>query len=68
VILLDEVPLTPEGKIFKPALHWDAIRRVSEAGLEALDDVAESLKVVVIEDKVESILTRFTIRCRVEIA
>ena len=45
VILLDEVPLTPVGKIFKPALRWDAIRRVYEKELEALGDTAESVEV-----------------------
>jgi fatty-acyl-CoA synthase len=92
VILLDEVPLTPVGKIFKPALRWDAIRRVYEAELQALGDTAESVEVKVtedkvhgclatiriklaagtsqqeIEEKVESTLTRFTIRYRLEIA
>jgi fatty-acyl-CoA synthase len=91
VILLDEVPLTPVGKIFKPALRWDAIRRVYEKELEALGDMAESVEVEVTEDKVhgclatirvkpapgtsqkeienkiESILTRFTIRYRMEV-
>jgi fatty-acyl-CoA synthase len=92
VILLDEVPLTPVGKIFKPALRWDAIRRVYEAELQALGDMAESVEIEVtedkvhgclatirvkpaagasqqeIEDKVESILTRYTIRYKLEVA
>jgi fatty-acyl-CoA synthase len=90
VILLDEVPLTPVGKIFKPALRWDAIRRVYEAELQALGDMAESVDIKVtedkvhgclatirvkpatgtspqeIEDKVESILARYTIRYHLE--
>ncbi len=90
VILLDEVPLTPVGKIFKPALRWDAIRRVYEKELGALGDAVDSVEVTVTEDKVhgclatirvrpsggtsrqeiekrvEEILTRFTIRYRVE--
>ncbi|MCH8884586.1 MAG: acyl-CoA synthetase [SAR324 cluster bacterium] len=43
VILLDPLPLTPVGKVFKPALRWDSARRVfstilaplAESGLEA---------------------------------
>ena len=92
VILIDEVPLTPVGKIFKPALRWDAIRRVYEKELEAVGGMAESLEIDVsedkvhgclatirvkpaagtsqqdIENKVESILARYTIRYRVEMA
>jgi fatty-acyl-CoA synthase len=91
VILLDEVPLTPVGKIFKPALRWDAIRRVYEKELQALGDAADSVEVKVtedkvhgclatirirpatetsqqeIEDKVESILARFTIRYKIQV-
>jgi fatty-acyl-CoA synthase len=91
VILLDEVPLTPVGKIFKPALRWDAIRRVYANELEALGDLVQSVDIKVTEDKVhgslatlrikpaagvsnkaigdkvEEILTRFTIRYRLEI-
>ena len=92
LILLDEVPLTLVGKIFKPALRWDAIRRVYEAELQALGDLAESVKIEVtedkvhgclatisvepaagtskqeIEDRVEAILTRYTIRYELEVS
>lgn len=30
VIITPEIPLTPVGKIFKPALRWDATKRVYE--------------------------------------
>lgn len=51
VIIMDEIPLTPVGKIFKPALRWDATRRAYEKELEALGDLAESIRVKVVEDK-----------------
>lgn len=62
VILLDQVPLTPVGKIFKPALRWDAIRRVYQKELEALGDLAESVEVRVTEDKVHGSLATLIIR------
>jgi fatty-acyl-CoA synthase len=92
VILLEEVPLTPVGKIFKPALRWDAIRRVYEKELQGLEGLAASVEVKVsedkihgclatirvkpapgtsekeIEEKIDTILARHTIRYRVDIA
>ncbi len=62
VILLDEVPLTPVGKIFKPALRWDAIRRVYERELQALGETAESVEVKVTEDKIHGCLATIRIR------
>lgn len=52
VILIDQMPLTPVGKIFKPALRWDAIRRVYEEELKDLEDMVEALDIKVREDKV----------------
>jgi len=51
IILADEIPLTPIGKIFKPALRYDAIRRAFERELQVLSDMAESVEVKVGEDK-----------------
>ncbi len=51
VIVIDEMPLTPIGKIFMPALRWDSTRRVYETELEALGDAVESVEVEVAEDK-----------------
>ncbi len=50
--IIDEIPLTAVGKVFKPALRWDAIRRVYEKELLALGDVATSVSVTVGEDPV----------------
>ncbi len=51
VLVIDEMPLTPIGKIFMPALRWDSTRRVYEKELEVLGDAAESVEVEVAEDK-----------------
>ena len=56
VIILDQIPLTPVGKIFKPALRWDAIKRVYESELRGLGDMISSLDVKVKEDKVHGAL------------
>lgn len=56
VVVKEEIPLTPVGKIFKPALRWDAIRRVYETELRALGDMVESVRVDVGEDKVHGSL------------
>jgi fatty-acyl-CoA synthase len=52
VFIIDQIPLTPVGKIFKPALRWDAIRRVYENELQKLGPLAESIELKVAEDKV----------------
>ncbi len=62
VVLLPEIPLTPVGKIFKPALRWDAIRRVYEGELKALGDMAESVNVQVGEDKLHGSLATVTVK------
>jgi len=62
ILILDEMPLTPVGKIFKPALRWDAIKRVYEAELDALGDIAESIEVSVAEDKVHGSMATINIK------
>ncbi len=52
IIVIDEIPLTAVGKVFKPALKWDAIRRVYEKELAGLGSFADSFSVEVNEDKV----------------
>ncbi len=51
VVITPQIPLTPVGKIFKPALRWDATRRVYENELTALGDMVESISVAVREHK-----------------
>jgi fatty-acyl-CoA synthase len=51
IIITKEIPLTPVGKIFKPALRYDATRRAYEKALEGLEGMAESFEISVGEDK-----------------
>lgn len=62
VIIVDAVPLTPVGKIFKPKLRWDAVRRTYQAELAALGDLAEAVRVEVVEDKLHGTLARVSIQ------
>jgi len=62
VFILDQMPLTPVGKIFKPALRWEAIKQVYRKDLEALGDKVDSLDVAVREDKVHGSLATITIK------
>ncbi len=62
VVLIDPMPLTPVGKIFKPQLRWDQVRRVFSQELEALGDMVESLEVLVGEDKLYGTLATLRIK------
>jgi fatty-acyl-CoA synthase len=62
IAIIEEVPLTPVGKIFKPALRWKAIQKVYQTALEDLQDLAESVEVAVSEDKVHGSLAAITIQ------
>jgi len=60
VIITEEVPLTPVGKIFKPALRWQAIRKVYQTEMEKIDDLLASLEVTVTEDKIHGAMVAIT--------
>ncbi len=62
VYIVDEIPLTPVGKIFKPSLRWQSIQRVYEAELQALGDLAERIEVSVNEDKIHGSIAEITIK------
>ena len=62
VTILDEIPLTAVGKIFKPALRWDAIRRIYRSELEGLGDLAASVEVRVGEDQVHGTSADVTVQ------
>jgi fatty-acyl-CoA synthase len=68
VAIIDEVPLTPVGKIFKPALRWKAIEKVYQSELEALGDMAESVEVAVSEDKVHGSLAVISIKAAAQVS
>jgi fatty-acyl-CoA synthase len=62
IAIIEEVPLTPVGKIFKPALRWKAIQKVYQSALEQLGDLAQSAAVEVSEDKVHGSLAAITVQ------
>ncbi len=62
IIILEQMPLTPVGKIFKPALRWEAAGRIYETELEALGDMITSVKVTVKEDKVHGALAAINVK------
>ncbi|MBW2142519.1 MAG: acyl-CoA synthetase [Deltaproteobacteria bacterium] len=68
VYIIDEIPLTPVGKIFKPSLRWDAIQRVYEAELLNLGDLAKSVEVSVGEDKIHGSLAVITVQAAPEVS
>ena len=62
VIIIDEMPLTLVGKIFKPALRWDSTKRVYITELQALGDLVKSVDVKVGEDKVHGSLAVISVK------
>jgi fatty-acyl-CoA synthase len=68
VIIIDQMPLTPVGKIFKPALRWRANKEVYETELKALGNLAESVKVEVEEDTAHGSLALITIKSVPEVS
>jgi fatty-acyl-CoA synthase len=62
IIVLDQMPLTPIGKVFKPALRWDATRRAYAEELKALGDLALSVEVDVGEHKVHGTAVKIRVR------
>ncbi len=47
ILLIDDMPLTGVGKVFKPALRWQAAQRVFAAALEGLAEASENIDVAV---------------------
>jgi fatty-acyl-CoA synthase len=66
IIITDRIPLTAVGKIFKPALRWDATKRIYEQELEKLGGLAAKVEVSVSEDKVHGTLARIKITAAAE--
>lgn len=62
VYILNEMPLTSVGKIFKPELCRDAARRVYSSELETLGDIVDSVDVQVKPDKVHGSLATIAIK------
>lgn len=51
VVIVDPMPITAVGKIFKPALRWDQVKRVFDKQLSYLGKKGVSVTVSVTEDK-----------------
>jgi len=68
VTIIDQIPLTPVGKIFKPALRWIAIKGVYESELKSLGNLAESVDVVAAEDKIHGSIATIKIKAAPEIS
>jgi fatty-acyl-CoA synthase len=62
VVILEKIPLTPVGKIFKPALRWDAVRRTYSQEMEGLGALASSVEVEVGEHKVFGTLVKIRVK------
>jgi fatty-acyl-CoA synthase len=62
IYIIDRIPLTAVGKIFKPALRWDAIRRIYARELAALGPLARSVAITVSEDKVHGTVAAIRIQ------
>ena len=58
--IVDPMPVTAIGKIFKPALRYDAIKRVFDTELAQLAGFVDSIEVRVGEDKVHGTLALVT--------
>ena len=68
VTIIEEMPLTPVGKIFKPALRWKAIQKVYQSELEAIDDLITSVDITVNEDKIHGSIVAITIKAASDIS
>ena len=62
VIVVDQIPLTPVGKIFKPSLRRQSIQRVYEAELGVLGDLIANMDVRVSEDKIHGSMAEIDIK------
>lgn len=62
IVVVDQIPLTAVGKIFKPALKWDAIERTYRGELASLGAMVQSVTVTVGEDKVHGTLAAIVVR------
>ena len=68
VYIVDQIPLTPVGKIFKPSLRWQAIQRVYQAELTAMADLTESIQISVREDPINGALAVIKIKSTPDIS
>ena len=62
VVILDEMPLTSVGKIFKPRLRWEAVRKVFSTEIGDLSGAAESVDIEVGEDKLHGVMAEIKVK------
>lgn len=62
VYIVDQIPLTAVGKLFKPALRWDAIQRTYTEELKTLGDLVQTIDVRVQEDKVHGTIAQIQLK------
>jgi fatty-acyl-CoA synthase len=62
IIILEQMPVTAVGKIFKPALRQDATKRAIQAALSALTVEGHSVDVQLVPDERHGMLARITVR------
>lgn len=60
--IVEALPLTAVGKLFKPALRWDAMERVFARELGDLDGLAEEISITAGEDKTHGTLVTVRVR------
>ncbi len=68
VVIIEEMPLTPVGKIFKPALRWKAIQKVYQSELKVLEDLITSFDVTVTEDKIHGSMVAIAVKAAADIS
>ena len=51
IFIIDSIPLTPVGKMFKPALRWDATKRAYQFALSSIQNQETKINITVGEDK-----------------
>lgn len=61
ITIIPAIPLTPVGKVFKPALRWDATKKIYEKELAALENMASAVTVRVGEHKVHGTIANIKI-------
>jgi len=62
VTVIESMPMTAVGKIFKPALQYDAVKEVFTRDLEEVGGLTDSLEIVVKEDKVHGTAAVVTVK------
>lgn len=62
IFVVDQIPLTAVGKVFKPALRWDATETAYKNELEALGEMVKSVDVKVGEHSIHGTNAVITIK------